>query len=161
MGIENLGVSPQEQDSGLNEAGKEALEDLKEALAGLNVPSEEQTIYIEKFLSQAKGEGNEDVIDAAMGNIILEATQERQKWQKWVDETYKTQERTPGEEDEKERICVECKKPIRLNSKFCSWCGTKLPPLSDATEPRKICVACKTICRASSKFCHKCGNPFG
>ena len=79
MGIENVGVNSQEQDSDLNEAGREALENLKEALAGLGVPDEERTVYIEKFLSQAKGEENKDVIDATMGNIILEAMQERQK----------------------------------------------------------------------------------
>ncbi len=53
----------------------------------------------------------------------------------------------------KERICEICGMKIPSDSKFCSYCGSKVTILED-----KFCTNCGQKVSADSAFCHRCGH---
>lgn len=58
----------------LSKQGQEALNDLNLTLEAKNIPEEERQGYVDKLVSKIAGVDDEDMIDLALGNILLEVT---------------------------------------------------------------------------------------
>ncbi len=117
MSIENptFDQSKQEKEPNLNEQGKEALKDLKLTLEAQRIPDEEKQTYIDRLISKIDGETDEDMIDMALGNILLGATKRAKELKSQKNST-----------SEKEGSCPKCGAPTGPGYNFCGKCGNKL-----------------------------------
>lgn len=102
----------------LNEYGEKAMQDLKVVLEAKRIPDEERVNYINALENKIKGETDEDMIDMALGNILLDVT----KRAKLLKESTSSK---PKEEQEQEKACAKCGRLMPVGDNFCRACGTK------------------------------------
>lgn len=116
MSIENptFNQPKQAEEPNLNEQGKEALQDLKLTLEAQKIPDDERQAYIDRFIPKIDGETDEDMIDMALGNILLDATKRAKEL------------KSSSESSEKEGVCPKCGMPTKSSHSFCGQCGNKL-----------------------------------